>query len=93
VIVGEADAAMALCERLLERGVFAQAIRPPTVPAGTCRLRLTAMATHRVGDLRKAAGLIGRTARELGLRDGATAQAGRPTPAAAPSVTDLPQAA
>ncbi len=68
VIVGEADAAMALCERLLERGVFAQAIRPPTVPPGTCRLRLTAMSTHRVGDLRKAARLIGRTARELGLR-------------------------
>ena len=68
VIVGEADAAMELSERLLERGVFAQAIRPPTVPAGTCRLRLTAMATHRIGDLRKAARLIGRTARELGLR-------------------------
>jgi 8-amino-7-oxononanoate synthase len=93
VVVGEADAAMALCERLLERGIFAQAIRPPTVPAGTCRLRLTAMATHRVGDLRKAARLIGRTARELGLSDGAAAQGVRPSPAAAPPVTDLPQAA
>ena len=34
VVVGDADATMALCERLLERGVFAQAIRPPTVPEG-----------------------------------------------------------
>jgi 8-amino-7-oxononanoate synthase len=67
VLVGEADRAMALCERLLERGVFAQAIRPPTVPPGTSRLRLTAMATHKVGDLRSAARTIGRAARELGL--------------------------
>ena len=67
LVIGEADATMALTERLLERGVFAQAIRPPTVPEGTCRLRLTAMATHKVSDLRQAARLIGGTARELGL--------------------------
>jgi 8-amino-7-oxononanoate synthase len=67
LLVGEADDAMAFCERLLERGIFGQAIRPPTVPAGTCRLRLTAMATHRIADLRRAARLIGETARELGL--------------------------
>ena len=64
------SAAMALCERALERGVFAQAIRPPTVPAGTSRLRLTVMATHRVGDLREAARVIGAAARELGVADG-----------------------
>ena len=46
LIVGDADAAMAVCERALERGVFAQAIRPPTVPAGTSRLRLAVMASH-----------------------------------------------
>jgi 8-amino-7-oxononanoate synthase len=67
LLIGEADATMALTERLLERGVFVQAIRPPTVPPGTCRLRLTPMATHRIGELRSAAALIGRTARELGL--------------------------
>jgi 8-amino-7-oxononanoate synthase len=67
LVIGEAEDAMALCERLLAGGVFAQAIRPPTVPPGTCRLRLTTMATHRVADLRAAAGLIGDTARELGL--------------------------
>jgi 8-amino-7-oxononanoate synthase len=67
VIVGEAETAMALCERALERGVFAQAIRPPTVPAGSSRLRLCAMATHRVGDLRSAGRAIGRAARDLGL--------------------------
>jgi 8-amino-7-oxononanoate synthase len=64
LVVGEADGAMALCERLLEAGVFAQAIRPPTVPPGTCRLRLTAMATHRAEDLEQAAELIGAAMRE-----------------------------
>ncbi len=67
LVIGEADDAMALCERLLQEGLFAQAIRPPTVPPGTCRLRLTVMATHSIGDLRRAARTIGVAARELGL--------------------------
>jgi len=91
VIVGGADEAMALCERLIERGIFAQAIRPPTVPAGTCRLRLTAMATHRAGDLRKAAELIGRTARELRVTGAGAERGGRAAPA--PAAIDLPRAA
>jgi 8-amino-7-oxononanoate synthase len=70
LVVGEADDAMAFCERLLEEGIFAQAIRPPTVPPGTCRLRLTVMATHRVADLRHAARRIGAASRELGLTGG-----------------------
>ena len=67
LVVGDADKAMALCEGALERGVFAQAIRPPTVPAGTSRLRMTAMTTHRVKDLRRAAREVGAAARELGI--------------------------
>ncbi len=67
VEVGDAERTMALCERLLERGVFAQGIRPPTVPAGTSRLRLTAMASHDPAQLRDAAAQIGAAARELGL--------------------------
>jgi glycine C-acetyltransferase/8-amino-7-oxononanoate synthase len=67
VIVGDARRAMALCERALEGGVFAQAIRPPTVPSGSSRLRLTVMANHRVDELRAAARVIGRAARELGV--------------------------
>jgi 8-amino-7-oxononanoate synthase len=54
LIAGDADAAMAACERALERGVFAQAIRPPTVPAGTSRLRLAVMASHTKSELREA---------------------------------------
>ncbi len=67
VIVGDPGSAVALCEGCLERGVFAQAIRPPTVPPGTSRLRLSVMATHRPGELRAAARLIAATCRELGI--------------------------
>jgi 8-amino-7-oxononanoate synthase len=46
LMVGDADECMRLSEQLLRRGIFAQGIRPPTVPAGTSRLRITVMATH-----------------------------------------------
>ena len=50
LIVGEEHSTMRLCREALERGVFAQAIRPPTVPAGSSRLRLAAMAlAHALG--------------------------------------------
>jgi 8-amino-7-oxononanoate synthase len=58
VVVGDPDRAVAACRRALDDGVFAQAIRPPTVPAGTSRLRLTVMATHSPADLRAAARVI-----------------------------------
>ncbi len=46
VIVGGEDTALAVAEQLLERGIFARAIRPPTVPEGTCRIRFTLSALH-----------------------------------------------
>jgi glycine C-acetyltransferase/8-amino-7-oxononanoate synthase len=65
--VGEAARAMELCELALERGVFAQGIRPPTVPEGSSRLRLTVMASHRAEELVGAARTVGAAAREIGL--------------------------
>jgi 8-amino-7-oxononanoate synthase len=73
VIVGDQRDATHLCEAALKRGVFAQAIRPPTVARGTSRLRLTAMASHTADELREAARVIGAAARELGLDLAATA--------------------
>jgi len=45
-IVGENEATMALCERLLQRGIYAQGIRYPSVPEGSARIRLTPNASH-----------------------------------------------
>lgn len=51
---GDPRRAMAACEALLERGIFAQGIRPPTVPAGSSRLRFALMATHTRAQLDRA---------------------------------------
>jgi 8-amino-7-oxononanoate synthase len=46
VILGSDASALAVSRRLLERGFFVPAIRPPTVPEGTARLRITVSAEH-----------------------------------------------
>ncbi|MEX1363635.1 MAG: aminotransferase class I/II-fold pyridoxal phosphate-dependent enzyme [Nannocystaceae bacterium] len=46
IVVGSNALAMSLASRLLDRGWHVQAIRPPTVPVGTARLRLTVSAAH-----------------------------------------------
>ena len=88
LVVGDAGQAMRVCERALEDGVFAQAIRPPTVPEGTSRLRLAVMASHTRAELREAARVLARAALRAGFRpgDGVPAVAAReadPGPGAA----------
>ena len=51
VIVGESAAAVELSKKLFERRILAPAIRPPTVPDGAARIRLTPMATHTPEDI------------------------------------------
>ena len=63
LVIGSADEAVAASERLLERGIFAQAIRPPTVPDGTSRIRLAVMASHSASELRPAAREIAKIVR------------------------------
>lgn len=65
--VGEAEPTMEFTRLLLAEGFFVQGIRPPTVPAGTCRLRCTLMATHDTADLDRAAAAIVRIGRRLGV--------------------------
>ena len=58
ILIGEPEPTMTITGRLLAQGVFLQGIRPPTVPAGTGRLRATVMASHEAAELEHAAGLI-----------------------------------
>jgi 8-amino-7-oxononanoate synthase len=67
LIVGQAELAVKICEAALTQGVFAQAIRPPTVPPMTSRLRLAVMASHREEELRSAARILGQAARAAGV--------------------------
>lgn len=46
ILVGQADRALAFAEQLLKNGVFVPAIRPPTVPESTSRVRVTVTSEH-----------------------------------------------
>lgn len=46
IILGDTEQSLALSERLLARGFLVPAIRPPTVPEGSARLRITFCANH-----------------------------------------------
>jgi 8-amino-7-oxononanoate synthase len=46
VVIGDPSASLDLSERVAERGFLVPAIRPPTVPEGTSRLRVVASARH-----------------------------------------------
>jgi 8-amino-7-oxononanoate synthase len=67
ILIGAPDAAVAMADRLFTEGIFIQAIRPPTVPAGASRLRMTVMATHSRDDLAWALEVIGAAGKELDI--------------------------
>ena len=67
VVVGESAAALALSARLRQQGLLAPAIRPPTVPRGSARLRLSVTLAHMDEDLQNAAGHIIECARAEGV--------------------------
>ena len=101
LIIGDAGLAMRICEAALEQGVFAQAIRPPTVPAGTSRLRLAVMASHTRAELRDAARVLAQAALRSGFRPSSSVPvaAAQSAPAPAGAIFDgdaqerLPRAA
>lgn len=70
LLVGPADRALALAQDLEEHGVAALAIRPPTVPAGTARLRFSLMATHTRAELETALAVVAAAVARGGLRPG-----------------------
>jgi len=67
VLVGANDAAVALARRLAEDGILAVAVRPPTVPPGTARLRMSVTLAHDEADLQFAAEKLIAAARDLGI--------------------------
>ena len=52
LIIGDSERAVRFSSALLELGVLIPAIRPPTVPVGTARLRIVPMATHTTDDVK-----------------------------------------
>ena len=46
LVLGDPSVTMDTAQRLFDEGIYVQGIRPPTVPEGTSRLRITLMATH-----------------------------------------------
>lgn len=67
MIVGSNEAAVELSIALLERGVLITAVRPPSVPDGTARLRLSVTLAHEEGDLRRATEIMAAVALEAGV--------------------------
>ena len=68
VIIGEAHETMVVAAAILQRGVFAHGIRPPTVPEGTSRIRVTPMATHTQDHLSRTLDAFAAAGKEVGIR-------------------------
>jgi 8-amino-7-oxononanoate synthase len=61
IIIGDTDKALSLSRRCFEAGFLVPAIRPPTVPPNSSRLRVTVMATHDWKDLARFAAVVAGT--------------------------------
>ena len=62
IIIGAEDEALAVSDALAAQGILVPAIRPPTVPAGTSRLRVTVSAAHCDADLDRLTDALGTSA-------------------------------
>ncbi|ERH10784.1 MAG: 8-amino-7-oxononanoate synthase [halophilic archaeon J07HX64] len=67
VLVGDREDALALDEQLREAGVVAPAIRPPTVPEGTSRIRLAPQATHTSAEIDRVVSAFEMAGERVGL--------------------------
>ena len=67
ILVGEAGKAFEFSRELFAEGVLAMAIGFPTVPEGKARLRTIVTATHKRADLERAAEIIGRVGKKIGV--------------------------
>ena len=67
VMIGDAALSTEFSGLLLKEGVLAVAVRPPTVPEGTSRIRVTVMATHTREDLEFSVGVFEKVGQRLGI--------------------------
>ncbi len=67
ILVGDAEKANAMAEKLLTHGVYAPAIRPPTVPEGTSRIRVTVTSEHSASHIDQALAAFDQAGRSVGL--------------------------
>lgn len=67
ILIGDPDRAMSLAEALLSHGVYAPAIRPPTVPPATSRIRFTITADHTAEHIEEALTALERAGRALNV--------------------------
>ena len=58
LLIGSSQSAVRVSESLRQRGILVPAIRPPTVPQGTARLRITLSAAHSVADVQRLIGAL-----------------------------------
>jgi 8-amino-7-oxononanoate synthase len=65
IILGEAQAAVAASDALRARGILVPAIRPPTVPAGSARLRVTFSAQHSAQQVERLLGALAELPRQV----------------------------
>jgi 8-amino-7-oxononanoate synthase len=68
LILGEVDAALSVMAALQDRGLWVPAIRPPTVPAGTARLRITLSAAHAHHEVDRLVAALAEIASTIGSR-------------------------
>jgi 8-amino-7-oxononanoate synthase len=75
LVIGDNEAALAVMAVLREQGLWVPAIRPPTVPVGTARLRIALSAAHQPADVDALLRALRLAARTLGMRRTAAADA------------------
>jgi 7-keto-8-aminopelargonate synthetase-like enzyme len=67
LLIGDSTRALQLAQALREHGIYAVAIRPPTVPMGFARIRFTVMASHTEEDLAFALEVTEKVGKEMGV--------------------------
>ncbi len=66
IVIGANEKAISISQKLRKEGIIAAAIRPPTVPAGSARLRISITLAHHVDDLERAAKAVIKAVRDQG---------------------------